>query len=227
MRPLLQIAVDTSTSRPAVALLKGAECLHDWLGPDALRHHETLLQGVDACLKAAGIVLSEIDFVSVGVGPGMFTGLRIGITTAKFLADPLNIPCVPVSSLVALAYQSQQLEHSTVWALSDARSQRVYALKLAPSHISPDFSPVPGEEVAEPPADVFPRIQAGDFVIGEGAMLYENQLPAGVKRPSDSEQNWLRGSSIGAVGHLRYQLGLTCSAVELEPTYLKTGQPHL
>ncbi|RZA06700.1 MAG: tRNA (adenosine(37)-N6)-threonylcarbamoyltransferase complex dimerization subunit type 1 TsaB, partial [Proteobacteria bacterium] len=91
MRELLHLAIDTSTSRPSVALMKGRTCLHDWLGPDALRHHETLLQGVDACLKAADHRLADIDFLSCGVGPGMFTGLRIGITTAKFLADPLSI----------------------------------------------------------------------------------------------------------------------------------------
>lgn len=227
MRELLQIAIDTSTSRPAVALLKGKEVLHDWLGPDALRHHETLLQGVDICLKAADLKLSEIDFLSCGVGPGMFTGLRIGVTTAKFLADPLNIPCVAVSSLMALAYQSGELEKRPVWAVSDAKSKRVYALRLQPGTIPPDYSPLADEEVAVPPEEAAAKMQAGDFVLGEAASLYEAQWPAGIVRPEDPEQNWLRASAVGALGSIRYQLGLTCSPAELQPTYLKTGQPHL
>jgi tRNA threonylcarbamoyladenosine biosynthesis protein TsaB len=227
MRELLSLAIDTSTSRPTVALLKGKQCLHDWLGPDALRHHETLLQGVDACLKGAGHKLADLDFLSCGVGPGMFTGLRIGVTTAKFLADPLNIPCVAVSSLMALAYQSKELEKKTVWAVSDAKSKRVYALRLEPGQVPPDFSPLPDEEAAEAPEAAAAKMKAGDFVLGEAATIYESQWPAGILRPSDAEQNWLLASSVGVLGAVRYSLGLTCSAVELQPTYLKTGQPHL
>lgn len=227
MRELLSLAIDTSTSRPAVAVMKGKVCVHDWLGPDALRHHETLLEGVDICLKASGFRLADLAFLSCGVGPGMFTGLRIGVATAKFLADPLNIPCVAVSSLVALAYQSAELEKKTVWAVSDAKSKRVYALRLAPGELAPDFAPPPEEEAAEAPEAAAAKMRAGDFVLGEAATIYESQWPAGVIRPANAELNWLRASSVGAVGAVRHSLGLTCGAVELQPTYLKTGQPHL
>lgn len=218
---LLQLAIDTSTSRPAVALLRGPSPIHDWLGPEGVRHHETLLAGVHECLTQGGFQLSDIGFLSVGVGPGMFTGLRIGIATAKFLADPLGLPCVAVSSLLALGYQSGKLERQTVWAVSDAKAKRVYALRLAPGAAASDWSALSGEEIASPPEEVAPRMQAGDFLIGEGAALYRDLWPQGVVLADDHS---LRGGSVGFLGAKRYALGLTVSANDLQPTYLKTGQ---
>jgi tRNA threonylcarbamoyladenosine biosynthesis protein TsaB len=218
---LLQLAIDTSTSRPAVALLRGPELIREWLGPEGVRHHETLLAGVNECLEQGGFELGDLSYLSVGVGPGMFTGLRIGITTAKFLADPLGLPCVPVSSLLALAYQSQRLEQGTVWAVSDAKAKRVYALRLLPGSLAPDWSAPSGEEIASPPEEVAPRMQAGDFLIGEGAALYGALWPQGVQL---AEAHSLLGGSVGFLGAKRYALGLTVSANDLQPTYLKTGQ---
>jgi tRNA threonylcarbamoyladenosine biosynthesis protein TsaB len=222
---LLHLAIDTSTSRPAVAFLSGPNALHEWIGPEGLRHHETLLRGVDECLRQTEFSLKDLAFLSVGVGPGMFTGLRIGITTAKFLADPLDLPCVAVSSLVALASQEGPAEEgSAVWALSDARSRRVYALRMERGTLGADASPPPEEEVAMSPEEVAKQMRPGDLLVGEGAALYADQWPAGIRL---AESHSLRAAAVGRLGFLRYGLGLTLSATELAPKYLKTGQAHL
>jgi len=199
---LLQLAIDTSTSRPTAALLSGERCLYEWIGPDALKHHETLLAGIDECLKAKNVRLPDIAFLSVGVGPGMFTGLRIGVTTAKFLADPINAACVPVSSLVALSYQSGNSQKT--WALNDAKSRRVYA--YGAEKLEHDFGPAENEELALTPEEAAAKMKAGDFLVGEGALLYQDFWPKGIVIASD---NILRASSIGAIGAKRYALGLT------------------
>jgi tRNA threonylcarbamoyl adenosine modification protein YeaZ len=222
----LHLALDTSTSRPVAALLQGENCLREWIGSESMRHHETLLGGIHECLSKGGFALGDLTHLSVGIGPGMFTGLRIGITTAKFLADPLRIPCVAVSSLMALALQSGALEKKIVWAVSDARSKRVYALRLAPGETAPDFSPPPEEEVALTPEEAAKRMQPGDFLIGEGAELYAAAWPEGTIL-AESGKHLLLGSSVGRIGARRYALGLTVSAGELQPKYLKTGQSHL
>ncbi len=222
----LHLAIDSSTSRPAVALLEGERVLHDWLGPEGVKHHETLLRGVDECLKSTGFQPSDLNFLSVGVGPGMFTGLRIGITTAKFLADPLGLACVPVSSLVALATQSPLFDQARTWAISDAKSQRVYALCLEPGSLAADFSPPADEELALAPALAAEKMRAGDSLIGEGACLYREAWPAGTQLAT-SGLHELRASAIGRIGARRYALGLTVSATALEPKYLKTGQDFL
>ena len=225
MNGTLQLAIDTSASRPAVAILLGERILADWLGPGNLQHHETLLAGVDSVLKETGKKLSDLGFLSVGIGPGMFTGLRIGVVTAKFLADPLGIPCVPVSSLIALALQSERVGGpKKVWAVSDARSKRVYALGL--NGFASDFSPPEGEEIALSPEEAAKSMRAGELLLGEGAQLYRELWPAGTDILPE-ETHTLRASTVGRIGAKRYALGLKCSATELEPKYLKTGQPHL
>lgn len=221
---MLHLALDTSASRPAVAVLRGETVLHDWLGPENLRHHETLLAGIHEALRQTGLRLDDLAFLSVGVGPGMFTGLRIGVTTAKFLADPLGLACVPVSSLVSLAVQSGAVGGGRVWAIADARSRRVYALPV--EELAHDLSPAEDEEVAITPEEAAARMRAGDVLLGEGAWLYRALWPSGTRLlPEDSHA--LKGSAVGRVGAKRYALGLTCTATELEPKYLKTGQPHL
>lgn len=227
MPPSLQLALDSSASRPAVAVLSGERVLAEWLGPEGLKHHETLLLGVDSCLKEAGVGLPDLHFLSVGVGPGLFTGLRIGLVTAKFLADPLALTCVPVSSLMALALQSGALPTRApgrLWVLGDARSRRVYALPL--ETLPPDLSPPEGEEEALGPEDAARRMRPGDLLVGEGALLYRELWPEGVALlPGDGHA--LTGGSVGKAGATRHALALTCTAAELEPKYLKTGQAHL
>lgn len=222
----LHLALDTSTSRPVAAVLEGERCIYDWIGPTDLRHHETLLAGIHETLEAAKIKLADLAHLSVGIGPGMFTGLRIGITTAKFLADPLELPCVPVSSLMALALQSGSLDKTTVWAVSDAKAKRVYALRVGPGEVANDFSPPTDEELAMVPPEAAARMVAGDFLLGEAALLYESSWPAGVVL-AEPTAHLLRASSVGMIGARRYALGLTCSANELQPKYLKSGQGPL
>jgi len=220
----LQLALDSSASRPTVAVLRGEQTIAEWLGPGQLKHHETLLAGVHECLGKSGFTLKDLAFLSVGIGPGMFTGLRIGIVTAKFLADPLGLPCVPVSSLLATAFQTGSVGEGRLWVLGDAKSRRVYALPL--DSFAPNFSPPPGEEVATTPEETAAQIKAGDKLVGEGALLYGGLWPAGAQLLEEN-RHALRGGAVGVLGARRYALGFTCTATELEPKYLKTGQPHL
>lgn len=216
----LQLALDTSTSRPCVAVLNDETPLSEWLGPEGLRHHETLLAGIDECVQKAKIKLSDLSYLSVGIGPGLFTGLRIGITTAKFLAETQNISCVPVSSLLALAWQAGPQNAGRLWVLSDAKSHRLYALCLKPGDFPADFSSLSGEDMASPPEEIAMRIQEGDLLYGEGALLYKEILKGKI---ATSENHSLLGKSIGYLGAKRYALGYSCNPAELNPTYLKTG----
>src|SRR5690348_7327865 len=88
----MQIALDTSTSRPVLAILQGEDICFEWAGPAGTFHGETLLAGLNEGLRACQAKLGDMQFLSVGIGPGTFTGLRIGIVMAKFLADSNDIP---------------------------------------------------------------------------------------------------------------------------------------
>lgn len=100
----LGLAIDTATRRPTLALFDGAGTLggvRQWKSQH--RHGEELLQKLDELLAAANALPTDIDAVVVGMGPGSFTGLRIGLATAKTIAYSLKVPVVGVSTTEALA----------------------------------------------------------------------------------------------------------------------------
>ena len=102
------LAWDTSSLTGVITAfeVRGSECktVVSWsLGLETSKHSERLLWSVDSVLQGAGWGLSDLHGIAVGVGPGSFTGLRIGLTTARMLARALSIPLIPLSSLALLA----------------------------------------------------------------------------------------------------------------------------
>jgi tRNA threonylcarbamoyladenosine biosynthesis protein TsaB len=97
------LAFDTSSSVSAVALVDGETILAEDDSPSSARHGEVLLPRIQAVLAAGSIALAEVDAFAVGVGPGSFTGLRVGLATAKGLALACGRPLVAACSLRVLA----------------------------------------------------------------------------------------------------------------------------
>jgi tRNA threonylcarbamoyladenosine biosynthesis protein TsaB len=115
------LALDTATETCTVALWLDGEMLER--SEPGGQHAERILPMVDALLAEAGLVLTQLDALVFGRGPGSFTGLRIGAGVAQGLAFGADIPVVPVSSLAALA---QGQDAARVLAAFDARMQQVY-----------------------------------------------------------------------------------------------------
>lgn len=93
---------------------------------NGLTHSQTLLPMIDEVLKDAQITAKDVDLIAITKGPGSFTGLRIGMATAKGLAAPFDTPCVCVSTLEAIAYTACQQHEGVFCAVMDARCNQVY-----------------------------------------------------------------------------------------------------
>lgn len=108
--PVRVLAFDTSAEITAVAVCQGAQVLAEDRAATPERHAEVLLPKLQQCLASAGVTLQEIDLIAVGVGPGSFTGVRVGVATAKGLGLALGKPVCPVVSLQALALEAALVE---------------------------------------------------------------------------------------------------------------------
>ena len=97
------LALDTATPAVTVAVADGGRVLAERTTVDARRHGELLAPAIEAVLREAGIPRTEVDRIAVGVGPGPFTGLRVGLVTARTLGAVLAVPVVGVCTLDVLA----------------------------------------------------------------------------------------------------------------------------
>jgi tRNA threonylcarbamoyladenosine biosynthesis protein TsaB len=122
---MLILGIDTTTLACSVALLRDDTILAELTLNIKKTHSERLMPLLDHMLQEAGVEREEIDAVAVAAGPGSFTGLRIGVSTARALAQCLQIPAVPVCTLDALA-ESILAPGTLICPLLDARRNQVY-----------------------------------------------------------------------------------------------------
>ena len=167
-------------------------------GDDRARHHDEVLLGlVDEVLAAAGASRSEVTGVVAGRGPGPFTGLRVGLVVARTIAAVLDVPLVGVCSLDALAHEALAEADAaagsdnaagsddsaggpgtplTVAVALDARRREVYHARYRRTE-GGDLVREHGPAVGAP-ADVAAELTACDLLVGSGAALYPELLPA-------------------------------------------------
>lgn len=172
---MLLLALDTSTSRTSVAI-----CDAD--GPLALagigvpqRHGEFLAPGIRFCLDEAGHSVEDVTAVVVGRGPGLYTGLRVGLVTARTFAAVRRLPMIGLNGLDVLAHQARHA-HRTVAAVIDARRGEVFwAL----------YAPIPGgmTRLTEPDVGTADRVaneirgRSGPVLaVGDGAHAWGREL---------------------------------------------------
>jgi tRNA threonylcarbamoyl adenosine modification protein YeaZ len=172
---VLLLAFDTATPAVTVALRGDEGVLAEHTEIDARRHGELLAPGIEKVLADAGRSRTELTGVAVGVGPGPFTGLRVGLVTARALGDALDIPVHGVCTLDILAAAVMNAPGGSnvggrFAVATDARRREVYWATY-------DLT---GRRETEPsvdrPAEIAERF-AGFAVAGQGPALYPEQFP--------------------------------------------------
>ena len=119
------LALETSAVTASVAVTEEDKLLAQYFQNSGLTHSATLMPMAAALLENTGLKLEEMDVIAAAVGPGSFTGVRIGVAAAKGLAWPEDKPCAPCSTLESMAWQCAHLD-GEVCAVMDARRNQVY-----------------------------------------------------------------------------------------------------
>ena len=186
------LGIDTSTSAASACVVRADG---GWFEvappPERLQqppaHATELMPAVADVMSRAGVGWADLDAIAVGVGPGMFTGLRIGLATARGLAGASGVPLRPVSSLAALA---AGIEDQVRLPLIDARRGELFAaLYDGEERVWPPFAVAPDDLAARLREDEFTPLAAGD-----GSVRFREVLEAaGVHvEPDDSEAHVVR-----------------------------------
>lgn len=176
------LAFDTATPLVTVALHDGERVVVEHSSEQPMKHGEHLAPLIARCLEDAGIVRQDLTAVAVGVGPGPFTGLRVGIVTARTLGFVLEIPVYGVCSLDAIALEvvGNSAAQGSFLVATDARRKEVYLASY-----DADGRRLEGPVVTKP-AEVATTVP----VAGAGPELYPDHFPHGIG-PDRPGAGWL------------------------------------
>jgi tRNA threonylcarbamoyl adenosine modification protein YeaZ len=179
------LALDTSSAASTAAVHDGASVLAEATEIGAQAHGELLAPTIDRVLRAAGVGVGDLTHLVVGVGPGPFTGLRVGLVTARVMAEVLGVPAYGVCSLDVLA--AEAVGTGTVdgpfAVATDARRKEVYLAAYGADGVRRS-----GPDVVRP-ADADEALVAGP-VVGAGAWLYPGTF-ADPREPRLVTGGWL------------------------------------
>lgn len=219
------LALETSAKSVSVAVTENGTLLAQAYQDRGLTHSVTLMPLLDGMLKTAGLTLDNMDIIAVAQGPGSFTGIRIGVSAAKGLAWAKALPCCGVSTLEAMAYGVTDFEGIVVGAM-DARRQQVYNALFRTENGRVTRLCADRAAAMELVAEELAAIPEPKLIVGDGAVLLYDFLQKaviGCRLASPLHRQQSAAGVALAAEHLAAQ-GLTCSAQELQPVYLRLSQ---
>jgi len=219
------LTIDTSTAACSVALSTGGEIVSEFLVNQGRQLSARLLDSVDLLLREAGLSVTDLDGFGVAIGPGSFTGLRVGISTVKGLAVAAGKPVVGFSSLAMLAMNLPWALHP-VCPMFDARKKEVYTALY-------DCRALPvvlmADRVVSPP--LFLEKLAGPVIfVGEGAVRYRELVE---ERLGDRayfaphSANLPRASAGAVLANAAFARGEALPPELLVPAYIRPSEAEL
>lgn len=214
------LALDTSAAASAAVVDDAGRTLATRSSGETRRHAEALTPLLDAVLAEAGVARTELTAVVAGTGPAPFTGLRVGLVTARTLGLALGVPVHGVSSLDALALATVRALRPAgeVLVVTDARRREVYWARyraVVGAGADATVEPVDGPGV-DTPAEVAARGLGGLVVAGAGTALYPDLLPATPGTPVEVDP-----ADLARVALARLAVAGEGTVLPTEPLYLR------
>lgn len=220
------LTIETSTPREIVAVVDDDDVLAERWSKVGRGRRDELARAIREVLRRSDTDLRRLDAIAVSIGPGRFTGLRVGLATAKGLAVTAQVAVRPVRTLPALALAAG-VEEGLICPALDARRGEVYASLVR----APGLAPVIGE-VALSPAALADRVRAlaaGETVTfaGSGALAYHEELSAVLGEAARFADDGVTAPTPRALAALALSSPVLRGAelADLEPVYLRGAGP--
>ena len=210
------LVIDTSGPVCGTAVMDEDKVYSEYTAQNKNTHSASLMPMIEAALNAAGTELKELDAIAAVTGPGSFTGVRIGVATAKGLAHGAGLPCIPVDALEALAVSAGDFD-GVVCPIQDARAGQVYGAVFREGKRLTGDEPMKLEDYLEQAEKLGRRF----LFLGDGAPVHRETISARLGEKAVFApvfRNYLRPS---AAGWIALNRGERTDYLGLEATYLR------
>ena len=217
------LGIETSTRFLSVALVDEEKTLSKFDGKGELTHSKLLIPTIDKVLKKGNTKLKEIDAISLSVGPGSFTGLRIGTATCKGINLSLGIPIIDIPTLLVIAYNFINSEEKILCPLIDAKKNKVYASfykKTKSNNLNFPELKKASQYMLIDPTNLVKMIKEPTLLFGDAIKLYEDIFK---KNPNVriSKKEWLpKAEVVGRLGLEKAKKRKFANPDKLVPMYL-------
>jgi tRNA threonylcarbamoyladenosine biosynthesis protein TsaB len=172
---MLILGIETATPQVSVAIGGHEGVIALFEVARRRRHAETLVPAIEFCCQQSGVELDEIGLVAVDVGPGLFTGMRVGLATGKAMAQALRVPMIGISALDLLAFAHRQSDRVVVPVVDARKGEVFYAIyRPVPAGVQQVVAPR-AASVDELVADLVARSQ-DTLCVGDGALRYRREI---------------------------------------------------
>ena len=191
------LVIDTSGPVCGTAVMDEEKVYSEFTAQNRNTHSASLMPMIEAALNAAGTVIGEMDAVAAVTGPGSFTGVRIGVATAKGLAHGAGLPCIAVDALEALCVSAGDFE-GIICPIQDARAGQVYGAAFRQEERLTGDAPMKLEEYLETVESLGDRF----LFIGDGVPVHREAIAARMGTRAvfaPAFRGYLRPSAAGAV----------------------------
>jgi tRNA threonylcarbamoyladenosine biosynthesis protein TsaB len=221
---MLMLSVDTTSPAGSVALMKSTTVLSEVNTDSSLTFSERLLPAIHFSLQNQGLKIQEIDAFALAVGPGSFTGIRIGVSTIKSLARASGKPVAPVSSLEALALKQQMQGGRLICPFVDAKKGEVYTA-LFESRKNRLEEVIP--QGAYKPDEFLSRLPSNRIIsfLGSAVGVYRQRILDYLKdKARFSSRSLFIAREVGLLGYKLIKEKKGLPSWEVEPLYFRKSQ---
>jgi tRNA threonylcarbamoyladenosine biosynthesis protein TsaB len=221
------LGVDTSTSCCSIGFVDGESIVAEYLLDVPTTHSERLLNSIEHVFEQAGCALGELDGWAVSLGPGSFTGLRIGISTIKGLAFATAKPVAGIPTLDALASNVSPTPY-LICPILDARKGEVYTSFY--QYDEKGLLRRLSDYQALRPEDLAKRIERKTIFLGSGVKTYGERLQKAVPALASfvpASLNLPRGSSVARLGWERFRRNEALDLSTFTPIYVRASEAEI